>query len=452
MANSTFDINQWLEKIGFGRFHVLALLVIGLRPFSFASSSGFLIILEPYLRCQWHLRYFTAAWLALPEAITNIAGSIILGRLSDRFGRRKIMLLALTFNSYLTLLYLLSSNMLLMSVIRAIIGFVSSSVMIAFTYIMEILPLSKRKYMSLFEFAFCAGSGYSILASMVSLENLTWRWFGVFAETIPIALAAFAVGFLPESPRYLLSSGRADEAKGILQRIAKINAIDGGYKPLLQIDSGESDTIVSDDGNSNQKRNLSNIEIVKRIALVSFLQFYGNLLAGTMRFGSMQFGENSDLSGCGMCSKGLAYKYRWAMVFAALCSSFPTYWLLNKITRKMSFIMYFIYIAGSLVPFYWNIRGWPLVLATVLFSISFCSMNIVIFVYRAELLPTSIRAFGCGISEAFGQIGLVFGQFIAVYVYHKSTYLSFGILHGFTAIGFLAVITIFIETKHEQLK
>ena len=27
MANSTFDINQWLEKIGFGRFHVFALLV-----------------------------------------------------------------------------------------------------------------------------------------------------------------------------------------------------------------------------------------------------------------------------------------------------------------------------------------------------------------------------------------------------------------------------------------
>ena len=447
-----FDINQRLERIGFGKFNIIALFIVGLRDLSSASSVSIVAIIEPYLRCHWNLTYMTAAWLVLPEALTNIAGSIFIGKLSDRYGRRKTMMLTFILNSYLTLLYSLSSSLLLMAIIRGFIGLVSSSNMIAFTYAMEVLPLSKRKYMSLFKISYFVGNGLGILVGMVSLMYLTWRWAIVLAETIPIALTAVFTFYLPESPRYLIAAGKFDEAEESLQIIAEMNGIEYGYISVPGESPGAGDVGQYDKKEQESEEQTSKLEIAKRIAVVSFLQFSGFLFSGTMRFGSMQFGENSDISECGRCSTNMTYKYRWAMEVAILSSAIPLYWLIDKVTRKRTFTILLAYISACIVPFYWDIRGWPLIIMMTLICVGFTAMNMLIFVYRAEILPTKIRAFGCGISEACGKVGVCLGQIIALYVHHVDIYLSFGILHVITTVGLIISITALVETKHINLK
>eukprot|EP00795_Rhopilema_esculentum_P007706 gene7706-13533_t len=452
MKKTQIDINGRLEAIGFGKFQIISLTILCLRYFSYSSTSGVLAILEPYLRCRWKLSYMTAAWLVLPEAITKIAGSILLGKLSDRYGRRAMMVLAFIFNSYLTLLYALSSNVLLMSVIRGFTGLLSASSLIAFVYAMEILPASERKYMSLFPFAYCAGCGYSILAAMASFKYLTWRWFVIFAETMPMALSAFAVFFLPESPRYLLVTGRQDEAEASLQKIAKMNGFKKGYEQLEEGDSKNCDITKIGDKEVKPEEQPSMSEVTKRIAAVSFLQFYVNALGETMRFGSMQFGENSDISECRKCSENLTYKYRWAVMIAPLFSFVAAYLFLGKSTRMRTFKVLIFYLALCLIPFYWVLRGWYLMVVMVLTSMGTSTLNDVLVVYRAEIIPTSMRVLACGIPEASSQLGSLFGQIVVLYVHPVSIELSFGILHCFTAFGFLVLFIRLVETRNKPLE
>ena len=56
----------------------------------------------------------------------------------------------------------------------------------------------------------------------VALKELGWRWL-VGLSAIPVALAMFSFPWLPESPHWLMTVGREEEAKLILQRAAILN-------------------------------------------------------------------------------------------------------------------------------------------------------------------------------------------------------------------------------------
>ena len=340
-----FDINMQLEAIGFGKFQIMAIFVMGYRLFCYGSTNSLLAILEPYLREHWRLSYLTSTWLVLPEVLLNIPGSILLGRLADIYGRRKILILVLILNSYFSALYSFSTNLYLMYTIRGFIGIVSSSNVIAYTYLLEILPLSKRKYTSALLITFFAGSAYGIFAGIVSLEYLTWRWLVILTEAMPLALGACLVCLVPESSRYLLVSGRTDSAEDSLQRIARINGLEKGYKSLLAYSSDGHGKVKqrSDDKTAYQEQ-LSWTEIVKRIIFISYMQFLGFLYAAAMRFGAMQFGKNSDLNKEGSCSVSFTYKYRWALEISVLVAAFASNWLLGKLTRRHSFYLLTTYL------------------------------------------------------------------------------------------------------------
>ncbi|XP_065060098.1 synaptic vesicle 2-related protein-like [Rhopilema esculentum] len=443
-----FDINSQLEAIGFGKFQIMAIFVMGYRLFCYGSTNSLLAILEPYLRKNWHLSYWTSTWLVLPEVLSSIPGSILLGRLADIYGRRKILILVLILNSYFSALYSFSTNLYLMGIIRGFIGLVSSSNVIAYTYLLEILPLSQRKYSSLLHVTFFAGTAYGIFAGRISIEHLTWRWFVILSEAIPLAVGACLMFLVPESPRYLLVSGRTDDAEDSLQRIARINGLEKGYISLLGSSSGGQFSVEQ----KNDEEDLSPLEIAKRIILVSYIQFLGFLYAAMMRFGAMQFGENSDLNKETSCSVHFTYKYIWALEISVLLAVFTSYLLLGKFTRRQSFYFLITYLSLCILPLYWDIRGWLLTIFMTLSGLGFAAFNTIVYVYGAELIPTSTRSFGCGISEAAGQAGACLGQFIALYVHQVSIHLSFGILHGFSVIGILLMLTFFKETKEKHLK
>ncbi|XP_065062430.1 uncharacterized protein LOC135689206 [Rhopilema esculentum] len=287
---------------------------------------------------------------------------------------------------------------------------------------------------------------------MASFKYLTWRWFVIFAETMPMALSAFAVFFLPESPRYLLVTGRQDEAEASLQKIAKMNGFKKGYEQLEEGDSKNCDITKIGDKEVKPEEQPSMSEVTKRIAAVSFLQFYVNALGETMRFGSMQFGENSDISECRKCSENLTYKYRWAVMIAPLFSFVAAYLFLGKSTRMRTFKVLIFYLALCLIPFYWVLRGWYLMVVMVLTSMGTSTLNDVLVVYRAEIIPTSMRVLACGIPEASSQLGSLFGQIVVLYVHPVSIELSFGILHCFTAFGFLVLFIRLVETRNKPLE
>ena len=218
-------VHSCMEAIGFGKFHVLMLLSLGLRSFLRGSSNCMLSIMQPYLRCHLKLSIFAASWFGTVLAIGRLFGAVLIGRMADKYGRRRSMLCLFSLHTLLSLLNALSSSYTMILITRSSIGLVFEAVMLIYTYGMELLPIKKRNYLAVIDGFYGFGFLFAIFSAMGILETINWRWYMVVNETMPIAICTLLVAFLPESPRYLYSKGYVQEAVKSLERIAVTNGI-----------------------------------------------------------------------------------------------------------------------------------------------------------------------------------------------------------------------------------
>ena len=115
-------MHKIIEKIGFGKFHVIMITILGLRRFVGGSNIAMVTVLGPYLRCSLELSVFAASWIVLCRSIGKIFSPIIVGKISDFFGRKKTMLLFFTLHSYLSLMTSLSSSYPMILLSQTIVG------------------------------------------------------------------------------------------------------------------------------------------------------------------------------------------------------------------------------------------------------------------------------------------------------------------------------------------
>jgi len=166
-------------------------------------------------------------------------GAFIAGRLADRWGRLKVMLLGAG-------LFLISSigaglafsawDLGLWRIVGGLgIGIAS---VVAPAYIAEISPRQSRgRLASLQQLAITIGIFVALLsdallagiagsaASQLWLGLEAWRWM-FLVGVIPSVVYGILALRLPESPRYLLTNGRHDEARAIFQTLVPEGDID----------------------------------------------------------------------------------------------------------------------------------------------------------------------------------------------------------------------------------
>jgi SP family arabinose:H+ symporter-like MFS transporter len=176
-------------------------------------------------------------WAVGSALVGCLAGSLISGGLSDRLGRKKLLLLAaflFTSTGVLTALAQSFSFFIANRLLGGVaIGLASN---LSPMYIAEISPAEVRgRFVSLNQLTIVLGilaaqavnwliarpvpvgaTPAEILASWNG--QVGWRWmFG--AEAVPAFLFLVLVVTIPESPRWLVKSGRGTEAERILARV-----------------------------------------------------------------------------------------------------------------------------------------------------------------------------------------------------------------------------------------
>jgi len=148
-------------------------------------------------------------------------GSPISGRLTDTFGRRKLMLLTSGLFIAGTIIAALAQNTYGIIAGRLLIGFaIGMGSYTAPLYIAEIAPFELRGgLVTLNQLAITIGIlfSYIINYTFTNIEG-SWRWmFGI--GFIPALLLSFGMILLPESPRFLIKQNQIDLAKKILMRL-----------------------------------------------------------------------------------------------------------------------------------------------------------------------------------------------------------------------------------------
>ena len=205
---------------------------IGGFLFGFDSSviNGANVALKGYFNCN-DMQLGLAVSLAL---IGAAVGAYFAGRLADKFGRVRCMIAA----SILFFVSAIGSGLpftIYDFIAWRVIGGVGIGVasIIAPIYIAETSPAHLRGRLgSMQQFAIVIGifvallSNYVIVRISGSASNLIMgihSWKVMFwVEAIPALLYGIAAWQLPESPRYLVSKGRMDEAEKVLSMIASV--------------------------------------------------------------------------------------------------------------------------------------------------------------------------------------------------------------------------------------
>jgi MFS transporter, putative metabolite:H+ symporter len=182
-----------------------------------------------------------AEFLGLPvllNLVGYIIGSLILSPLADRFGRRDMLLITLIITGLGSLYNTFVSDYTNFVIARTITGIgVGADLALVATYISEVAPGNGRvKYTSLIFIMSSLGAFFGIWFGLILTTPATpfplglpfavagpgfesgWRWmYGIGAI---LALVGILMRFrLPESPRWLISRGRIDEADKIVSEM-----------------------------------------------------------------------------------------------------------------------------------------------------------------------------------------------------------------------------------------
>ncbi|HEY4399690.1 MAG TPA: sugar porter family MFS transporter [Lactobacillaceae bacterium] len=171
-----------------------------------------------FIKEQMKLGTWQQGWVVSAVLVGAIIGAAFIGPLSDRFGRRRLLIVSAMIFFVGALGSGVAANFEALVISRVILGIaVGAASALIPTYLSELAPADKRGGVgTLFQLMIMTGI-FLAYVSNYALSGLTlgWRWMLALAA-IP-AVVLFIGGFLlPESPRYLVLKGRVEEAKQVL--------------------------------------------------------------------------------------------------------------------------------------------------------------------------------------------------------------------------------------------
>lgn len=185
----------------------------------------------PLLIKEWGISDVTAGAIGSYTVVGTAIGAVLFGLLSDKMGRKNIILLTTFLFSFFTLLAGFAANPVLFTIFRVIAGVGLGGVMPNVVAIAtEYSP--RRVRTAIVSFIFCGYSAGAILAALTSRQLLpTVGWESVYwVGGIPLLFIPFLLKSVPESIDFLLEKGKEEEAKKILAKIEPGISSDGEFE------------------------------------------------------------------------------------------------------------------------------------------------------------------------------------------------------------------------------
>jgi len=181
-----------------------------------------------FLEVHFSLSDWSKGWAVSNVLVGCMIGAALAGTLSDRFGRKKVLLLSAVLFAVSAIGSALPRSLTEFVIARMLGGFgVGMASMLSPLYIAEVAPARIRgRLVSLNQVAIISGM---LVVSIVNWKiaspgnaawntDVGWRW--MFAsETLPALLFFALLLIVPESPRWLTKQGRKEEALAILARV-----------------------------------------------------------------------------------------------------------------------------------------------------------------------------------------------------------------------------------------
>jgi putative MFS transporter len=346
----------------------------------------------------WHLTFLESAIILLSSGVGAILGAAIWGRIADVYGRRKVFIATvLNFSIASGLLAFTPENgWVFLSVMRFFVGFgVGGLYCVDLPLVQEFVPARMRGFIGGLVTVFIP-LGVMISSALAAFVTDSIGWRGLFViGLLPAAFTLVVRAWVPESPHWLMSQGRKEEARRSLAWALRI-------KP--------ESLPLPDHAPKQETAAWSELFKYPKSVAVSWMASIG---AQTASYGIGLWAPTLFVLQLGCTPAQAAFLFLWvklAGIFGRITFSF----LSDIMGRRRSGMLcgfggtIFIFLAGIMhnemigsVSLFWAL----IVVADFFYDGGFA----VIGPYMAEVWPTRLRTTGMGSAYGFGGIGKIIG-------------------------------------------
>lgn len=440
-----------LDRLPLSRPHYLLLLIGGLGYTFDGMDSAVVAFLLPSAKTVWQLNNGELGLIGSATPFGFLFGAVAAGLLGDRIGRKKVMMYALAFYAVFSVIAAFSPNyeIFLGSRVLAGAGAGAESAIIA-PFLSEFVPAKRRGWFvgalaGFFSFGFVAAA--LIGRYVVSAFPDGWR-AAQLVTALPIVLLLWWRRSLPESPRFLLSQGRADEAELVVAKLERdVEKATKAPLPPVPAEAARPMTETPKVNVLSAMKFLWSPAMARRTAVIWAVWF-------VITFS--YYGFFSWIPTL-LVERGItvtkSFEFSIIIYLAQVPGYFSAAWLSERLDRKHTIALY---LAGSAVSAFWLSQmsaPWSITLAGAVLSFFLNGTYAGVYSYTPEVFPTWIRATGTGWASAFGRVGSILAPtIIGVF----ATSLGFGGVFGLTtavlAAGVVCVLVFGLATAGRSLE
>jgi putative MFS transporter len=348
----------------------------------------------------WHLTPSQEGWLGASSTLGIVLGLIPAGRLADRFGRRRMLMIGIAVFATFTLLGSLATNLTEMVVLRAIAGLGEGAVFpIPYLLLSEFVHMKKR------------GASIGWVNGVLTAAYVLPTWVGAWAvSTFPVDVAwhvPFLLGgiplvlliplalWLPESPRYLIQQGRLDPVQALVERLEREAGLFADYTLTEAAPVQARPT----DADAATRYHLLRRPYFGRLWLSgigfggSLLIFYTTLVYVPSIFHADGMGQATSLLLTGAM-----------MLLAGFATVFQGY-AMDRWGRKPVYMTCILIASVGLVWLGFSHTLAAVIVPGLIVALFGVGINFLNKVYMAEQFPTAMRGTGCASGETIARFG-----------------------------------------------
>lgn len=213
------------KKIAFIAF------VVSLGGFLFGFDAGIISGVMSYASPEFNLDDIQSGWVVSSPSFAAMIAMLFSGRLSDKIGRKKILIIVAFLYAISALLSAIATSYEMLYIARMIGGLAfGAALVLAPMYIAEVSTAKNRgKLVAIQQLNIVLGffaaflsnyffNKYNTPESTFLTDTNVWRWM-LGVELIPALFYFIALFFVPRSPRWLFLKEKLEEAKRVLQNI-----------------------------------------------------------------------------------------------------------------------------------------------------------------------------------------------------------------------------------------
>ncbi|SKA24985.1 MFS transporter [Novilysobacter spongiicola] len=381
---------------------VITLAIDVMKP----ATLGFVM---PGMTAEYGMGTSLASLLALFALTGTAIGSVVWGRIADRFGRRSAILLSAlmfigtaicgampTFGWNLAMCFLMGAS-------------AGGLLPITFTLMTETVPAAHRGWLLVALGGLGTSGGYLLAAGAAAILEPMFSWRVLWLLGLPTgALIIVLNRFIPESPRFLSSMGLHGQARALLERFAGRR---GGIERDDETHPGAP--VIDESHPVTGVRQL----LRGRHAAVSWSLLVAGTAWGLVNFGFLLW-LPVNLRVLGVDPAGASALLAWSAVYA-LPGIALVIWIYHRWSSFKSLVLFLALTAASLLAFgaldALAVRSVVVTtLATAALLVSVSGVIAMLIPYAAEIYPLHLRGTGSGVVAASSKFGGILGAGLGV--------------------------------------